>query len=221
MKKVLIIIISLFLITGLAGCKTEPSESSISKDWKDFEFELDGVLHKSPWSFVDFGDNGWRIMDDVNYDIQPNSRSFEFYMIISDSHYDKGYKYYSNITVEFENRTDEVKKMKECDIRWLSFQNLPAELNSDIDMSHIAYDLKLAKGISWGATEEQVIAAYGNVEEEFRAQRDKFSVLQYYTLTDDNLLSIMNLAFYNDSLYAVNFFRYYVEAGYEHTGVQL
>ena len=45
-------------------------------------------------------------------------------------------------------------------------------------------------------------------------------VLQYYNLTEDNLLSVMHMVFYNDSLYVVNLYRYYVEDGYEHYGVQ-
>lgn len=220
MKKILLTIMSLLLLLSLAGCNKKTPTGGISKDWKDFEFELDGVIYKNPWSFNDFANNGWKIMDDANDDIEPKSMGFQFYMMVNDSHYDEKHNYYASITIEFDNRTEQLKKMKDCDISRLGFQKLPPELNGGIDLTDVNYQLVLAKKISFGATEAEVIAAYGDVKDVFKAQRDEYKVLQYYTLTEDNLLSIMNLTFYNDSLYAVNLYRYYVDEGYEHHGVQ-
>ncbi|HPW53845.1 MAG TPA: hypothetical protein PK631_05680 [Erysipelotrichaceae bacterium] len=220
MKKILIIIVSLIWVLGSAGCDKKPEAGRISNDWKSFEFELDGVVYKYPWSFNDFATNGWRIMDDADDDIDPNSQGFDFYMMLNDNHYDEEYRYYALITVQFDNRSDEIKKMKDCDIMWLNFQKIPPELNLDINMDHVAYELILAKGITWGSTEAEVIAAYGDVEENFKAQRDEMKVMQYYTLSEDNFLSIMHLIFYKDALYSVNLYRYYVYDGYEHHGLQ-
>ncbi len=220
MKKILVIIVGLLLVLGLIGCNKKPVETCVSSNWKDFEFELNGTVYKNPWSFNDFANKGWRIMDDSNDDVDANSKSFQFYMMINDNHYDEEHKYYAFIIIQFENRTDEVKKMKDCDIMWLNFQNIPPELNDGVDMNHITYKLVLAKGITWGATEADVIYAYGDVEPNFKAQQGKMKVMQYYTLTEDNFLSIMHLVFYNDALYSVNLYRYYVYEGYQHYGVQ-
>ncbi len=220
MKKILLAILSLLLLLCLPGCNKKSTSGMTSKDWKDFEFELDGVVYKNPWSFDDFAANGWRIMDDANDDIDPDSNGSQLYIMVNDSHYDKEYNYHPFITIQFDNRTHEIKKMKDCDIMFLSFQNPPPELNFGVDMTDVNYELVLAKGISWGATEAEVIAAYGDVEDDFKAQREDIKVIQYYTLSEESLLSIMHLVFYKDALYSISLHRYYVYDGYEHHGVQ-
>ena len=219
MKKLLKIILSLFLASSVLVV-IKNNNWSLSQDWKDLEFELNGVVYKTPWSFDDFAANGWRITPDLNENVNPGSISDNFYLMINDNHYYEKNNYYASIDIKFENNSDEIKKMKDCDICWLVFRNLPPELYDGVDLKDIAYDFKLAKGIGWGATEAEVIAAYGDVEDKFKAQRNEMKVLQYYNLTEDNLLSVMHMVFYNDSLYVVNLYRYYVEDGYEHYGVQ-
>ncbi|MGB4626759.1 MAG: hypothetical protein WBI36_03000 [Erysipelotrichaceae bacterium] len=200
MKKLLVFVLALLLMTGLTGC----GKDKISDDWTDLEFLLDGNKYSFPHKFLPFNSKGWLLEE--NDEIQPGEYTDEYYEIWNNSFYDEENQLYATILVEFENETDKVQNIKDCTIWWISFSRMPylgVELNN-------VYEIELAKGIKWGSTEKEIIAAYGNVAEDKRiaVEEDGYVALIYIDETD-NMYSQMILYILDDGgLFMVDLEKY-------------
>ena len=55
MKKLLVVLLAVLLMTALVGCDKE----DISNNWVDMEFKLGNKKYSLPCPFQDFSKNGW------------------------------------------------------------------------------------------------------------------------------------------------------------------
>lgn len=194
-----------FLLIGLIGCDKE--EETISDNWVDMEFLVAGKKYTLPNTFDAFNKNGWIL--DENDVIPPGQYTNEYYEMYNESFYDKTNQLYASILVDFENETDKDKNIKGCTIWWISFTRMPYK---NVELQN-CYEIKLAKGIKWGSTEADIIAAYGNVEDGDRHDivEDGYVALIYKNTTN-NVYAQMVFYILNDGgLFMVDFEKYPIE----------
>ena len=126
----------------------------LSDNWVDLEFALDGKKFKMNETFSNFTDIGYYsepYLLDGNLDPGETTvtcciRSDRF------KEYDDSRDYY--VVMKFVNEGEETVYYQDCSIFYI---------NINIDNFTSSYpDVKLPKGITWGSTEEEVIAAYGD-----------------------------------------------------------
>lgn len=200
MKKVLVVLLALLLVTSLAGCDKE----TISDDWTDMEFIVDGKKYTFPHTFMPFNKNGWLLEE--NDILQPGEYTMHYYEMWNNGFYDENQQLYATISVDFENETDKEKNIKDCTIWWISFTRMPY-LGVFLEK---VYEIELSKGIKWGSTEEEIIKAYGNVESDMRItyEEDGYFVLIYQDQSD-NMFAQMALYLLNDGgLFMVDLEKY-------------
>lgn len=178
------------------GDNEEADGSYFSTDWKEFAFMLDGVLYTYPWSFAQLEDNGW--IPDINPDIVINAEQVNtsYYIEMTNADYED-YSYVDSdfLLINVQNRSGEDKTIRTAQIIFMNFHIMSDWENNKI--MYNPYQLVLANGISWFATEEEIIAAYGPVEEgnrtvkseefasEFDPENDYDSVVIYYPFRNE------------------------------------
>jgi hypothetical protein len=198
MKKLLMVLLTVLMLTTLMGCK---EEEKISDNWADMEFKLAGVKYTYPYFFEHFSKNGWKLDDE--YDL-PGGKYTDFnYQMYNEKFYDSQKQAYVVILVDFENYDAEAKSIKECHIWYLSFCRI---LDLGVDLDNV-YEIELAKGIKWGSTEAEIVAAYGQVPADKRVvvAEDGYVALIYQKTTGD-LFTQMVLYIYDDGgLFTVDF----------------
>ncbi|HQB33035.1 MAG TPA: hypothetical protein PLI19_06850 [Erysipelotrichaceae bacterium] len=220
MKKTLVFIVSLFLLTGLAGCNvpapdgnnktngnTVTDVESISDDWKDLEFILGVDKYSFPLFYQSLNSKGWQLEE--NDELPAGEFTFESQEMWNNAFYDEKQDLYVCIYACFHNNEDVTKKIKDCNIWLLAFY----KIDSDSEFKN-QYEIKLAKGIKWGSTEEEILAAYGPVEEGYRIDGGGTGCILVYFSLDENMMTQMNLHInYDSGLYLVELAYYPVEEG--------
>ncbi|MGI6607356.1 MAG: hypothetical protein ACOX1F_00020 [Erysipelotrichaceae bacterium] len=203
MKKIGVFVLALMLIAGLAGC----DKKTISDDWTDLDFLVDGEKYSFPHSFGAFNRKGWLIEE--NDEMQPGEYTEEYYDMWNNSFYDEELKEYAVIQVHFENETDKVRNIKDCTIWWISF----ARISYSGELLNNVYEIELAKGIKWGSTEAEIVAAYGDVEEGNRIAVDENGYIAlFYIDQTDNMYTQMILYIFNEGgLFMVDLEKYPIE----------
>ncbi len=200
MKKTTVFIISLLLVLTLAGCKEKitdnkennntngnniAKELSVSDDWSDMEFIIGNEKYSFPILYKDLSNKGWQLKE--NEDLAAGESTFENYEMWNSDFYDEALDLYAYIYVDFHNYEDEAKKIKDCHVWSVACYRIEKEIGNH------GYEIKLAKGIKWGNTEEEILAAYGPVEEGYRIDGgESVCILVYYRLIE-NLMIQMNL----------------------------
>ncbi len=145
-----------------AESKTESkakTTGTVSDDWKDFQFSFDGQLYTMPVDYKTLADAGW---------------TFD----ISDYGYEDGYILNSgdktSSTIDLENdKYDDVDVSigmintgdKACDITEGQAWAFGCDI-SFTDDDEPKPEIELPGGLTWGSTVEDVIAAYGEPEDE-------------------------------------------------------
>lgn len=117
--------------------------SELSNNWKDFIFELEGVVYKLPAHYQNFANQGWEI-DEERSDISVEDKV---------PGYSRCYVHLTNGAVyfgaEIVNLSGHARAVEDCDIGAITVQ-----ANDNLD-------LKLATGIGCLSTVENIQAAFG------------------------------------------------------------
>jgi hypothetical protein len=216
-RKILAVLLAL-LMTVLAGCDktiadeenntTEENnilkEFSLSDDWTDLEFVFGNEKFSFPLFYQDLNKKGWQLEE--NDDLAAQEFTFNFYKMWNSSFYDENQDLYAYIYVNFQNDENETKKIKDCNIWSIALFKI------DDEVSDKGYEIELSKGIKWGSTEEEIVAAYGPVEENYRIDNgEDVCILVYYSLISDMMVQMNMHIYYDGGLYMIELFRYPVE----------
>ena len=136
---------------------TDPSDDPIddpkppvqSNSWKDFSFKIDGHIYSFPGTAYDYINNGWSLqkysLGEAQEIIVSGNGMGYGYFVKADGDYSFG--------VTFENKSANAQPAQDCfikDIAFYAYQEINVELYG---------------GITFGATQDQIVAAWGNPTE--------------------------------------------------------
>ncbi len=140
------------------------NKNYFSTDWQEFSFMLDGVLYTYPWSFSQLEQQGWVSDTDPDKVIKADEVNLTYYIEMTNAKYED-YSYVDSdfLYVRVQNRSGEDKTIRNSQIVFMNFHILSDWKNNKV--MYNPYQLELANGITWFATEEEIIAAYGPVLE--------------------------------------------------------
>lgn len=130
--------------------------AKVSNNWRDFQFELDGHIYTMMFDYKDLSNAGWSFdLDDYGYEsgyLLNKGDSLSASIDLESDDFD------TTVYIGITNQTDGVCDVTdgkvwafECDGTFAE-KELPS--------------LTLPNGITWGSTVEQVVAAYGEPEDE-------------------------------------------------------
>ena len=160
--------------------------SGLSDDPLSLQIKIDGKVYAIPFNFNELLSD-WTF-DSSYYDeeedriLEPGDDSLCIYEL-KNSKYEDFY-----FDVGFTNHTDETKTTWECDV---------TKLYLDISYTEGAYpEVVLPKGITWGSTVADVVAAYGEPEDE-PYYSDSFHYYSY-EYTNDDYSVYVTLSIYED-----------------------
>ena len=145
--------------------KETNNHASVSDDWKDLEFALDGEVFSLPFAYSDLESLGYSFdiedyTDDEDFSLEPN----EYTMSGVDLHskeYGDDYNSFA-LRVRFVNLSEEPQKLKDCDICSIEIDRTFGDKLCENYAS-----LDIAGGLTWGATEEDVFSVFGEPYHEY------------------------------------------------------
>lgn len=165
MKKKLMAILSLILSIGLAACGAggdggnkgkeldlSPS-AELSDDLESFQIQVDGVVYTLPSPINQLIENGWEARDDMDFELEPFTYT-NFAMIKDDV---------TKYPALLNNSETETKPASECEIGGFEFVLEDAENGISV---------VLPGGLSFGATYDEIVAAYGEPDSRFQERED-------------------------------------------------
>lgn len=127
---------------------TKPS-SELSNDIRSQQCEINGVVYTFPVESVQqFLDNGWHTEDALDFTLPANTRTSGYTFKNDDGH---------RIVLEFLNSSDSTKDIMECYVESVSLSPSAAQTG---------VTLTLPGGIQIGSSYDEIIAAYGQADEE-------------------------------------------------------
>lgn len=151
--------------------QSEPSAPSpdLSKDWKSYQFQLDGKVFKLPVKLSELKALGYDLTEKGAFDVAPNSEVLA--VSVKNS---KG----NRIAGTFKNLSDKICDVSECYLYEFAVSNW--SFNEGIDVV-------LPGGINFNSTKDDVIKAYGKPSKEVK--KDDREILTY-TIDKKNQLEI-------------------------------
>ena len=145
-----------------AGNKETGKTLTVSDDWTDMEFLLGDVRLKIPFAYSELRDEAgfsFNIADygyEDGYTMNPGDKVTSTINVINPDYGDGGYGTFKP-SIGLKNYGDTAIDLTECDV-WA--------VTADIRYAKQGYpELVLAKGITWGSTKDEVIAAYGEPDD--------------------------------------------------------
>ena len=192
--------------------ETEIVDNEISDNWMDGEFLLEGIKLKMPCSFEDVAKTGWVLeRSDSEYAVvymDENDNIYEdysiSYMVPAKCGFDYIYlenKRYEDgaIQISLHNPAERELDVEECPIRgFYEFRKSPVQR----EQSPVVGEIVLPKGITYGSTVDEVIAAYG--EPSYTNSDSNFSWMTY---SNEETYFRMELSFSGDfGLYTISLF---------------
>ena len=183
---------------------TSPIDLTISDDWRDLEFVLDGVKYKiNETSYADLKEAGWTFdLKDYGYEngyiMNPRDKTYGTIELKNEKYGDK-YDAFS-ITVGFINNDTVAKDITECDIWSISMDS-----RYGFRLRESYSDMTIAKGVTFGTSEADLLAAFGtpedtyeNTEKGYKAYtwRSDFSEYLYINVYADGGVSSFKLQQY-------------------------
>lgn len=127
--------------------KAEETDNTISDNWEDLEFLLEGIKFKIPCYIKEFEKTGWifRANGYASRDVLPHCYNFNHQGLFHDEK--KGY-----MILDPYNDTDETIDIKESITDAICFERV---------WKDNVINVVLAKGITYGSTKQEVLEAYG------------------------------------------------------------
>lgn len=195
-------------VSDYAKNEINDTDNAISDNWMDGEFLLDGIKLTMPCTVNDMAEAGW-ILDrsneyemaflDENGEIDKEMSRKQDYMLLPGEEYreaillNEAYPH-THMMVMLINPTDQELDFGDCTIRCImSFSN-------QFGGNNVA-DVCFSKGISYGATEQEIIEAYGNPSD-----LNHSGSYTYMTYASDNTNVRMSLFLENDALASIDLF---------------
>ncbi len=150
---------------------------AISENWWDGQIMFDGVVYTAPFAYSTVAEAGWTFnLADYGYEngyiMNKGDKTYST-IKLTNTNYDEKL----DVSVGFINSGDAAADITECSI-W----SIGCNIRYGFDLVASYPSMQQAKGITWGSTEEQVIAAYGKPSEIYEAEQG-YKVLSY---TNDN-----------------------------------
>lgn len=153
------------------------SDGVMSDDWSKLDIKIDGVVYHFPYDYDLLLANGWYI------DLKENDWEDGYVLNKGDSvsgtvdmynkKYGQGWDYFS-AWVGFKNYDSKVKDITECDLWSIELDIM------DGSKTYEKYpEIELAKGITWGATAEQIKTAYGEWEDSYESEEFGYMTVDY------------------------------------------
>ncbi len=145
-----------------AESKTESkakTTGAVSADWRDFQFSFDGQLYTMPVDYKTVADAGWTFdITDYGYEdgyiLNSGDRTTSTIDLENDKYEDV------DVSIGMTNTGD-----KACDITEGQLWAFDCDI-SFTDDDEPKPEIELPGGLTWGSTIEDVIAAYGEPEDE-------------------------------------------------------
>lgn len=161
-------------------------ENSEQMAWKDLVFEFGGSEFVLPFTASYLPANNWTITSNnteypMDYTLEPGEKVSNVYNI-----YKSDYNPDVRMLVGFVNNGKSAAVVSDCDV-WSFVCNIYDEENKTVYDN--VPDLKLANGITWGSTSEEILAAYGEPVTTIEGEVDNYTVYTYMY----NGLNIMKL----------------------------
>ena len=153
-----------------------PSATVVSDDWKDFTFELNGVVYELPTHYQNFVAQGWKVdgtRSDLTEDDMVGGYSHESIVLTN------GNVYFS---AEVVNMSGNLRAVKDCDIGSITVSGY----------HHV--DLKLSGGITCQSDKDDIVAAYGTPSSTnsysssvtLRYEVDDYIMMYFYQYLDNS-----------------------------------
>lgn len=171
---------------------TEPSPFSKKDVWLTSGIKVDGVTYSTMMPYSTLQENGWDFdFEDYNigenYVLNPGDWSAATIHLNNTEVYGKALSS-AEIVVGFINNTEDILPIKECSIRAIRVDGTYNTKLIDADGETPCYDFEFAGGIKRGATEEQVLQAYGDPFDVSENSREKSKTFTYES--DDGLITV-------------------------------
>ena len=180
------------------------SDGVMSDDWKDMTIELDGVVYVYPYDYDLLLANGWSLdLKGMGYEdgyVLNKNDSLSGTIDLYNPKYNDPEKYDCfQFWCGFANFGDKVQDITACDLWCISL-----DIMDGFDKVSKYPTVKIAKGITWGSTMDDVIAAFGEPADKYEAKGDgyDYSVLEwssddgkYMTITVDTKLGVTAIEF--------------------------
>lgn len=173
-----------------AAEEKDTADEAVLTGWEDLEFVFGGTEFEIPFEAGLLETNGWAVSGlekqyDMDYVLEAGAKLSNVYTV-SNSTYDSSIR----TLVGFINNGAHAASVAECDV-WSFICNIYDEANGTV------YDnvpeLKLAGGITWGSTSDEIKAAYGDSMKDIEGEADDYTVHMYmYNGTDIMKLTTRN-----------------------------
>ncbi|MGI6118245.1 MAG: DUF6612 family protein [Bilifractor sp.] len=155
--------------TPAATQNPEANDSTGNADWSTLAFSLDGKDYQVPFAYSDLQSDWSFSLSDLGYEngyvTNPGDKK-QCTIEVKNDHYDM--KFYIGTA----NTSNSVQDITENSV-WA--------VSMDISLAKTWPEMKLAGGITWGSTYDQIVAAYGEPDEEpYRSEELGYYVLTYY-----------------------------------------
>ena len=179
------------------------SDGKISDNWSDMDVSINGVVYHFPYDYDLLKSNGWYVdMKEYGYEdgyILNKGDSVTGTIDMYNDKYGKEYNSFS-LWVGFKNFGQKAADILECDI-W-SFE---ADIMHGFKKMEKYPDVVIAKGITWGATEAEIIAAFGEWDDEYVSEENGYKTVDYVI----DYSKYMKLTIYDEhGLTAISFKEY-------------
>lgn len=159
MKKVLAGMIAVVLMVALTACGGSPAgggtpgggaeldltpSPDLSENLFDFEIQIDGVVYPVPCPVSFMLENGWEPRDGLDFTMEPYTFTANSIVFVKD-----GFMLYTHLLNSSEGKT---LPAEECEL---------ADFEFDTDDAEAGVAVVLPGGLTFGASYEECIAAYG------------------------------------------------------------
>jgi hypothetical protein len=154
-----------------------PEANGISTNWKDLDIKVDGVLYQFPYDYDELVDNGWS-MDLAEYGYEDGytlNKGDMTYSTIELTHANYGTDWDSfTIWCGFANYTD-----KTIDITQGNLWAIELDIMDGLEIREKYPTVYISNGITWGATQEDIIKAFGEPTSAYESDESEYVVLEY------------------------------------------
>lgn len=199
MKRIILVILTLLMVFSLVGC-----DKGSQDNWYSGKFTLENKQYTLPITYKQLNDAGW-VMDEEDRELAPGEYTDEYIELYNENFYDEESNLYITLLVEFENSSKESKKLTECDIWWISFSTVEY-LGVSKDKG---YKVTLPKNITFGATEQEIVNAYGVVEDGNRYYLEENNIVALvYKYVDNEMFTQLSLFIGENGLFEIDLERY-------------
>ena len=141
--------------------------ANVSENWYDMEFIMNGVKYCVPFSYSELKSDGFTFdIKDYGYDngyiLNPGDKITSTIEVTS-TEYGNDYTDFTP-SIGFINNSIEAKDIYECDIWGIDMSIMHG--SSIIDTYP---EIELAQGLTWGSSEADVLAVFGEYEDTYRS----------------------------------------------------